>query len=162
METPLHLALAITNLHQHAPLRLTPNHALLVLTLGILLIYVELNRPGRVIPGAIGLLLTLLPIPSLLDSSYPPALLLLLATSIALIALGLRRTVHPIVFAAATLGLILAFSALKGVHWAIAASCGLILGAGTSILTRIARRARLNKGLDLQRARTSRPGAFKS
>ena len=107
------------------------------------------------------MLLTLLAIPSLLDSSYPPALLLL-ATSIALIALGLRRTVHPIVFAAATLGLILAFSALKGVHWAIAASCGLILGAGTSILTRIARRARLNKGLDLQRARTSRPGAFKS
>ena len=149
MEKPLHVASAITNLHPKALLRLTPNHALLVLTLGILFIYVELNRPGRVIPGAVGLLLTLLAIPSLLDGTYPPALLILLATSIALIALGLRRTVHPVVFAAATLGLMLAFRTLNGVHWAIAASCGLILGAGTSILTRIARRARLNKGLDL-------------
>jgi hypothetical protein len=75
-------------------------------------------------------------------------LLILLAPSIVLIALGLRRTVHPLVFAAATLGLFLAFSTLHGVNWAIAASCGLILGAGTSILTRIARRARVNKGLD--------------
>ena len=32
--------------------RLSPNSALLMLTLGILLIYVELNRPGWVVPGA--------------------------------------------------------------------------------------------------------------
>lgn len=138
---------AIAILHQKASPLLTPNHAVLVLTLGILLIYLELNRPGRVIPGAIGLLLTLLAIPSLSCSNLP-ALLILLAPSIALIALGLRRAVHSIVFAAATLGLILAFSTLHDVNWAIAACCGLILGAGTSILTRIAHHARVNKGLD--------------
>jgi membrane-bound ClpP family serine protease len=36
-----------------------PNEALAVLFVGILLIYVECNRPGRVVPGCAGLLLAL-------------------------------------------------------------------------------------------------------
>lgn len=36
-----------------------PNCAVLVLFVGILLMYVECNRPGRVVPGCVGLLLVL-------------------------------------------------------------------------------------------------------
>jgi len=35
--------------------RMDSDSALLVLTMGVLLIYVELNRPGWVVPGAVGL-----------------------------------------------------------------------------------------------------------
>ena len=35
--------------------QLSPDAALGMLTVGILLVYVELNRPGVVVPGAVGL-----------------------------------------------------------------------------------------------------------
>ena len=54
---------------------------------------------------------------------------------------------------AATLGLVLGFTQLvrspgTAVGVGMAVGCGLVLGGSTSILTRIARRARANKGLD--------------
>ena len=160
MERPLYFALAIADLQLQPKHLFTADIALIALTLGILLLYIELNRPGRVLPGAIGLLLALLAMPSLFANGiHSVALPVLLGASVVLLALGLRRKVHILVSVAATLGLILSFNAIEGVYTALAIPCGLILGVTSSLLANIARRARANKGLDLERARSSRPGA---
>jgi len=134
---------------------LSPDAALMLLTFGLLLIYLELNRPGWILPGAIGLLVSLLSIASLLRQDLRSPAVLLIATAIALLALNLVRATHPLVAAAATLALILGFARLisgpgdSRVHAITASICGLILGVGTSLLTAIARRARTNKRVRL-------------
>jgi len=149
-------------------LLLSPDAAILLATVGILLIYLELNRPGFVIPGAVGLLLTLLAIAALLPQHFNPIALVLIACAIILLGVDLLRPTPRFVplGTAALLSLgfffLLSYPTSQPVHLPIAVSCGLILGAGTSLLTRVARRARANKGLDLERARTSRPGASQS
>ena len=133
---------------------LSPDVALLLLTLGLLLIYVELNSPGWIVPGAAGLLASLFAIASLFRLELNPAGLALVGTAVALLALNLLRRTQPTVAIAATLALVLGFDHLvlgpgdMRVHPAIAVGCGVLLGVGTSILTRIAQRARANKGLD--------------
>jgi len=151
-----------------ALLRLSPDGCVLLFTFGVLLIYVELNRPGSILPGAVGLLLALLAVAPFFHQHLSPAAILAIAVGGALLARGLRRSTSAITPVAATLCLVFGLLYLvRGagsvrVHASTAVPCGLVLGLGTSILTRIARRARLNKGLDLEGARTSRPGAFKS
>jgi membrane-bound ClpP family serine protease len=128
--------------------------ALLVLTLGLLLIYVELNRPGWIVSGAVGLLATLFAVASLARAGLNPAAIALVGTAVALLGLGLRRRTPVVVDAAATLALVLGFAHLVrgsggvGIRTGMAIGCGVALGGCTSILTRIARRARTNKGLD--------------
>lgn len=133
--------------------RMAPNAALLVLTLGVLLIYVELNRPGWVVPGAVGLTAALFGVASLARLGVNPGAVALVGTAVVLLALGLRRRTPVVVPMAATLGLVLGFAQLVrgpgvGIDAGMAVGCGLVLGGSTSILTRIARRARANKGLD--------------
>jgi membrane-bound ClpP family serine protease len=134
---------------------LSPDAALMLLTFGLLLIYLELNRPGWILPGAVGLLLSLLAAASLLRLDLRWPAVLLVATAVALLAINLIRPVHALVATAATLALILGFARLtRGpgdlrVHAITASICGLILGAGTSVLTAIARRARTNKRVRL-------------
>jgi membrane-bound serine protease (ClpP class) len=129
---------------------LSPTAALLLLTLGIALIYVELNRPGSILPGALGLLATLLSIAAL--ANHHPALpaVLLCCTAIALLALDLYRPTPLLLAIAATLALILGFMRLfpESIPLWISAPCGALLGTGTSLLTRIARRARANKAVN--------------
>jgi len=128
---------------------LTPDQAVLLLTLGLALIYLELNRPGWIIPGALGLLATLLAAAALLHDGINTVAAVLCTTAAALLALGLRRSVPNTVAAAATLALTLGLTRLNpAMHAAVAAPCGLLIGAGTTLLTGIARRARRNKGLD--------------
>jgi len=130
---------------------LCPNVALLVITLGVLLIYVELNRPGRVVPGAVGLTGVLFGVASLARAGVNPGAVVLVGTAVVLLGLGLRRGTPAVVDVAATLGLVLGFLHLvrdAGIRPGVAAGCGIFLGGSTSILTRIARRARANKGLD--------------
>ena len=132
---------------------LSPDAALLLLTVGLLLIYVELNRPGWIVSGAVGLTAALLAVASLARAGVHPAAAVLVGTAVALLGLGLRRRMPVVVDAAATLALVLGFARLAGrpgagMHGATAVGCGLVLGGCTSILTRIARRARTNKGLD--------------
>jgi membrane-bound serine protease (ClpP class) len=128
---------------------MTPDQALLLLTLGVFLIYIELNRPGWIIPGAAGLLAVLLALATLLRLTLNPTAAVLCCTAIALLFAGLRRTLPRLVAAAATTALTLGLTQLnRSLHIAIAVPCGLLLGVGTSYLTRIARRARTNKGLD--------------
>jgi membrane-bound ClpP family serine protease len=130
---------------------LSPNIALLVLTLGVLLIYVELNRPGWVVPGALGLTATLFGVASLGRAGVNPGAVVLVGTAVALLGVGLRRRTLVVVDVGATLALVLGFLYLvrdAGIRPGVAAGCGIFLGGSTSILTRIARRARANKGLD--------------
>jgi membrane-bound ClpP family serine protease len=132
---------------------LSPDVALLVLTLGVLLIYVELNRPGWVVAGAVGLTALLFGVASLGRVGVNPGAAVLVGTAVALLGVGLRRRTPAVVAIAATLGLVLGFAKLVrgpgvGIGAGMAVGCGLVLGGSTSILTRIARRARTNKGLD--------------
>ena len=133
---------------------LSPNAGVLILTAGLALIALELNRPGSILPGALGLLLTLLAAASL--AQYHPRLepVLQFIVSMALLLLQARRTLLWILPASATILLILSMGTLlpktvqPGISLWAALLCGLSLGAGTTVLTRIARRARQNKGLD--------------
>jgi membrane-bound serine protease (ClpP class) len=154
---------------------LSPSAAVLLFTLGLALIYVELNRPGRVVPGAMGVLATLYAVAAfLLRGSASAPGLVLLALGFGLLGLDLLAPyllapylLAPYLLAPDRLlprsGLVagLATAALAGgflllVHAApfstvpgtIALICGLVLGVGTSALTRIARRARVNKAVD--------------
>lgn len=133
---------------------LSPNATVLILTAGLALIALELNRPGSILPGAAGLLLTLLAIASLSLRHPRSGPAFLIATSMAVLLLQCRRTLLWLIPAGATV--LLGFSiatllppgASPAISTWVALPCGLILGAGITLLTRIARRARQNKGLD--------------
>jgi membrane-bound serine protease (ClpP class) len=134
-------------------LTLSPNAAVLILTAGLALVALELNRPGSIVPGALGLLLTLLAAASL--EQHHPRLdpVVQFIASMALLLLQARRSLLWIIPASATILLILSIGTLlppaqPGISPRIALLCGVLLGAGTTVLTRIARRARQNKGLD--------------
>jgi membrane-bound serine protease (ClpP class) len=134
--------------------RLSPNAAVLLLTLGLALICYELNRPGSVLPGALGLLITLLSIAALSPHGFNPVGITLTFSAIALLTLDLLRPTSILISSAATIALVcglynlLAHTGSHPVSASVALGCGLLLGIGTSVLTRIARRARVNKGLD--------------
>jgi membrane-bound serine protease (ClpP class) len=133
---------------------LSPNAAILVLTLGAVLISIEINRPGWILPGALGLLLALLAAASLYSRGPSAEAALEIAGCIALMLLYDRIRLHRLVVALATIPLILALAHLippipgPEISPITSAVCGLILGAGTIVLTAIAHRARQNKGLD--------------
>ena len=134
--------------------RLSPNVALLIVTLAVALIALELNRPGSILPGAAGLLLLLLAAASLWQRQPSELAVAGAIVSIALLLLQARRPLHLPVIAALTVLLIACFVRLvprastERINLVTAVVCGIILGAGTTVLTRIARRARQNKGLD--------------
>ncbi len=142
----------------HALTHLSPDAAILVLTAGLLLIYLELNRPGWIVPGTIGLLLILLTVASLLRFQLRIPAVLLIATATAVLVVNLLRPTHSLAAIASTVALILGFDDLvRGpgsldVHASTAGICGLILGAGTYLLTGIARRARTNKRVRLNQS----------
>jgi membrane-bound serine protease (ClpP class) len=133
---------------------LSPDWAIVMLTVGVLLIYVELNRPGWVIPGAVGLLATLFAVASVARLEVSLGGVALVGTGVGLLAVDLVRRTPVVVAAAGTLALVLGLRQLVVgaggllVHTTTAVFCGVILGVGTAILTRVARRARTNKGLD--------------
>ena len=123
----------------------------MLLTVGILLIYVELNRPGWVVPGAVGLTAALFAVASLGRVGVNPAAAVLVGTAVVLLGLGLRRRTAWVVDVAATLALVLGLCLLERdarIGLGLALICGIFLGGSTAILARIARRARANKGLD--------------
>lgn len=133
---------------------LSPNAAVLLLTAGLALIAVELNRPGSIVFGAFGLLLSLLAAGSLIRLHASPVSAIETAGSMTVLLLGSRRNMGWVVSACSTIVLILSITtllpAIPGPRvslWA-AILCGLVLSTGTTVLTRIARRARQNKGLD--------------
>lgn len=133
---------------------LSPNAAVLIFTAGIALIALELNRPGSILPGAAGLLLTLLAAASLWPRHPAGIAVLQILVSMAVLLLQTRRTLLWVLPVSATILLIYSIARLlpaatePGISFWIALLSGLILGTGTTVLTRIAHRARQNKGLD--------------
>ena len=134
---------------------LSPNAAVLILTLGLTLTALELNRPGSILPGAIGLLLALFATASLATRHPQTKAVLGIVVFLVLLMLGTRGKRESLVLAAAiTTGLIFSICELlpavpgQSVSVWAAVLSGLILGAGTIVLTGIARRGRQNKGLD--------------
>jgi membrane-bound ClpP family serine protease len=128
---------------------LTPDAAIIILTLGLALIALEVNRPGLVLPGAIGLLLTLLSCAVLVHDKPDPLSIGLFVSAAGILLLQLRcRVPLWILCLGAIAGVVGLARILPGIHPATALVCGLLLAVGTTVLTRLAHRARQNKGLD--------------
>jgi membrane-bound serine protease (ClpP class) len=133
--------------------RLTdPNLAVLVLMIGGLLIYVEFNTPGTIIPGALGTILVLLALfgLNLLPVRYTSVMLLVAA--FALLILEAHFASHGVLAAAGIVSLVVgALTLVDGpipelrVHLATALSAGVAFGLITVFLLRLALRARRSK-----------------
>lgn len=105
-----------------------------------------------------GLLVVLFAVASLLRLDLNLGAIALVGTAVGLLVLDLLRGSPGIVALAATVALVLGLGQLVAgpgalrVNWWTGVAGGVILGTGTSILTRIARRARSNKRFRLNRS----------
>jgi membrane-bound serine protease (ClpP class) len=129
-----------------------PNLAVLILVLGGLLIYLEFNSPGTIIPGALGtlLLLTALFALNLLPVRYT-AVMLLLAAFI-LLVLEAKFPSHGVLAGSGVIALVFGTLTLVDgpipelrVRLSTAIACGVAFGLITLFLVRIAILARRNK-----------------
>ncbi len=134
---------------------LTPADAgVLLASVGLGLIFVEFNRPGRILPGALGLLLTLLGVGRIGHLGVRPPVTLLLLACTAIPVLNARRRMPAGTLLAATLAFVVGvrFVVRPGkaapVHMWVAIVSGGTLGLLSATLTRIAYRARRAKALD--------------
>jgi len=133
--------------------RLTdPNLAVLVLMVGGLLIYVEFNTPGTIIPGTLGTILVLLALFALNLLPVRYTSVMLLAAAFVLLILEAKFASHGILAAAGILSMVIgALTLVDGpipelrVHLATALSTGLAFGLITVFLLRLALRARRSK-----------------
>jgi membrane-bound serine protease (ClpP class) len=131
---------------------MNPNLALLILVAGVLLIYVEFNSPGTIVPGSLGALCVLLALfaLNLLPLRYTAVALLLAA--LILIVLEVKYTSHGVLALAGICSMILGSLTLVAapipeltVHWPTAVALALAFGGITVVLLRLAIRARRNK-----------------
>jgi membrane-bound serine protease (ClpP class) len=133
--------------------RLTdPNLAVLVLVIGALLIYVEFNTPGTIIPGTLGTILVLLAIFALNLLPVRYTSVMLLAAAFVLLILEAKFATHGVLAAAGILSLVVGALTLVDapipelrVHLATALSTGLAFGLITVFLLRLALKARRSK-----------------
>jgi membrane-bound serine protease (ClpP class) len=131
-----------------------PNLALLLLVGGALLIYLEFNTPGTIVPGALGTVMVLLAIFALdLLPIRHTAILLLLAAA-TLLLLEMKFTSHGILalagivcLAFGTLTLVAAPIPELAIQPAIAVALSVGFGIITVVLLRIAMQARRGKSL---------------
>jgi membrane-bound serine protease (ClpP class) len=133
--------------------RLTdPNLAVLVLMIGGLLIYVEFNAPGTIVPGTLGTVMVLIALfaLNLLPVRYTSVMLLVAA--FVLLILEAHFATHGVLAGAGILALVFgALTLVDGpipelrVHLATALSAGLAFGLITVFLLRLALRARRSK-----------------
>jgi membrane-bound serine protease (ClpP class) len=131
-----------------------PNLAVLMLVLGGLLIYLEFNAPGTIVPGAIGTLLVLLSLFALnLLPVHYTALLLLLAAAV-LMVLEVKFSSHGVLSVVGILCLVLGMLTLVAgpvpelrVHRLTAIAAGVGFGGITVLLVKLAVQARRNKVL---------------
>ncbi len=148
------LAPAIVSRTHLLALLSTPDIAVLALGLGVLLLFLEANLPGAVLPGAVGLTLLLSGLYGLsLHPLRPAALLLLAAAGLALL-FSARTPLRNTSALAGTLGLVFGLLYLTDtsrthlrVHPRAALPVGLLVGLAAALLGRIAHRARRNKAI---------------
>ncbi len=124
--------------------------ALGILSAGLLLIVLECNRPGKILPGALGLLLFLIGADELSRNSIPPPTLWLLCCGSLSILLLWWRPLFGFPAALGSVCLTVGLASLAklpsrqiSLPWAI--GCGLTLGVLSSWLMLIAGRARRAK-----------------
>lgn len=133
---------------------MNPDLAVLILVLGGLLIYLEFNAPGTIIPGALGtlLLLTAMFALNFLPIRYTSVVLILGA--FVLMMLEVKFPSHGILAFAGIIALVFGILTLVNgpipqmrVHPATAIATGLGFGIVTTFLIRITWRARRNKAM---------------
>ena len=133
---------------------MSPDLAVLMLVVGALLIYLEFNAPGTIVPGALGTLLVLLSLFALnLLPIHYTAVMLLLAAAV-LMVLEVKFTSHGVLAFAGIICLVLGMLTLVAgpvpemrVHPATAIAAGIAFGLITVFLVRLAVRARRNKSM---------------
>jgi membrane-bound ClpP family serine protease len=124
-----------------------PNHAILLLLAGILLIYAEFNRPGTIVLGCIGALSILFGVDGFFHLEVRPSALWEIALGLAILALGIWFPVRGVTPSAACA--ILAFGlthvAVPPISPIVALGSSVVFCSVTYWLARVALRARLNK-----------------
>ncbi len=131
-----------------------PDLAVLILVLGGLLIYLEFNSPGTIIPGALGTLLVLTALFALNMLPIRYTAVMLIIGAFVLLMLEVKFPSHGILASAGIIALIFGTLTLVNgpipqmrVHPATAIACGLGFGLVTAFLVRLAWRARRNKAM---------------
>ncbi len=133
---------------------MNPDLAVLMLVIGGLLIYLEFNAPGTIVPGALGTLLVLLSLFALnLLPVHYTAVVLLLAAAV-LLVLEVKFTSHGILALAGIICLVIGMMTLVAgpvpemrVHAGTAIAAGVAFGIITVFLLRLAVRAKHNKSM---------------
>jgi len=131
-----------------------PDIAVVLVVLGGLLIYLEFNVPGTVVPGALGTLFVLLGFFGLDLLPIRHTAIALLAAAVVMMLLGVKYMSHGILALAGIVSLVFGLATLVDgpipelqVHPATAAAAGLGFGAISFGLAWIALRARRSKVL---------------
>jgi membrane-bound serine protease (ClpP class) len=135
--------------------RLTdPNLAVLFLIAGALLIYLEFNVPGTIVPGALGTLLVCISLFSLNLLPVRYTAVMLIVGALVLMVLEAKFASHGVLATAGTLALVFGLLTLVDgpipelqVHPATAIAAGAAFGLITVFLVRLAIRARRNKSM---------------
>jgi membrane-bound serine protease (ClpP class) len=129
-----------------------PDLAVLVLVFGALLIYLEFNVPGTIVPGALGTLFVLLALFGLNLLPIHHTAVFLLFAALALIVLEAKFSSHGVLALAGTIALVIGLATLvdgpipeQRVHTSTAVALGLGFGVISFALAFIAFRARRNK-----------------
>ena len=131
-----------------------PNLAVLILIVGGLLIYLEFNAPGTIVPGALGTLLVLISLFSLNLLPIRYTAVMLIVGALTLLVLEAKFASHGVLAGAGTICLIFGLLTLVDgpipelrVHPATAIAAGAAFGLITLFVVRLAIRARRNKSL---------------
>ena len=133
---------------------MNPNFAVLILVLGGLLIYLEFNSPGTIVPGALGTVLVLTALFALNMLPVRYTALMLLIAAFTLLLLEAKFPSHGVLAIAGIVALIFGTLTLVAgpipemrVRVATAIACGLAFGLVTVFLVSIAIRAHRNKAV---------------
>lgn len=149
------ITVIVPSLRERLLTRLTdPNLAVLLLVLGGLLIYLEFNVPGTIIPGSIGTLLVLLSLFGLNLLPIRHTAVLLLIAAVVLMVLETKFASHGMLALSGTICLVFGLATLVNssvpelqVHTGTALGAGIGFGAISFGLAWIALRARRGKVL---------------
>jgi membrane-bound serine protease (ClpP class) len=127
----------------------SPDAALLTLLAGIALMYFEANRPGSILPGCLGALLTLVSLFALFQHTLHPRAGVFLAGGVALTMAGIFRPTRNLLVAAGALtlgyGLVTLFAPPDRLHIPTVFVFAVGFCFSTAWLGRVALLARRNK-----------------
>ena len=131
---------------------MNPDLSVLLLTLGLLLIYLEVNTPGTVVPGAAGVLLVLLAVFALHMLPLNTSGVLLCIAAVLLLLLEARYSTHGLLATAGILCLVIGLATMVDgplpqlqVAWGTAIGAGIGFGGVTATLMVLGMESRRSK-----------------